>query len=271
MPESPSSSTKTVSKESARIKSMFAGISRRYDLLNHLLSLNIDKRWRKRTVRELEVQPHEHVLDVCTGTADLALELCGSVSKDAGGKVVGSDFCEEMVQIGEEKRLKRGEDRLTLLVADTLHLPFEDASFDVVTVAFGIRNVCDLDAGIAEMRRVLRPGGRAAILEFTTPRFAPFRGIYHVYFHHVLPRIGRWISGGSKNGGGENGDAENGADAYSYLPKSVGEFPRPDELSEHMRRAGFDEVRHRLLTGGIAALHIGKVNGPREEAGESST
>ncbi len=235
-----------VSKESARIKSMFAGISRRYDLLNHVLSLNIDRRWRRRTAEALDLSRDARVLDVCTGTGDLALELCQRVSADAGGSVVGTDFCEEMLNIGEDKRRKRGESRLTLLVADTLSLPFADASFDAVTVAFGIRNVCDLERGLVEMRRVLRPGGRCAILEFTTPRFAPLRGLYRLYFHHVLPRVGRWVSGSSA-----------GSEAYSYLPASVDEFPRPDGLADAMRAAGFGAVDYTLLTAGVAALHVG--------------
>ena len=235
-----------VSKESARIRSMFAGISRRYDLLNHVLSLNIDRRWRRHTARALELSPDARVLDVCTGTADLALELCRHVSAEAGGSVVGTDFCEEMLRIGEDKRRRRDESRLELLVADTLSLPFDSASFDAVTVAFGIRNVCDLERGLVEMRRVLRPGGRCAVLEFTTPRFAPLRGLYRLYFHRMLPRIGRWISRSS---------AAN--EAYSYLPASVENFPAPDGLAESMRSAGFAQVAYRLLTAGIAALHVG--------------
>ncbi len=254
------------SKESARIRGMFAGISRRYDLLNHLLSLNIDRLWRRRTARELRLVPGDRALDVCTGTADLALELARHVDADAGGCVVGADFTPEMVAIGERKRRRRGEDRVRLLVGDTLALPFPDASFDVATVAFGIRNVCDLDAGLAEMARVLVPGGRVAILEFTTPRLPVFRKIYRLYFQRVLPRIGRWLSrpSGAARSSDTSGDE---ADAYSYLPASVDEFPRPDALSDRLRAAGFESVRYRLLTGGIAALHLGERCAPEGEGG----
>jgi demethylmenaquinone methyltransferase/2-methoxy-6-polyprenyl-1,4-benzoquinol methylase len=235
-----------VSKERARIKAMFAGISRRYDFLNHLLSLNVDRRWRRRAARELGLRPGYRVLDVCTGTADLALELCRHLSRQAGGEVLGADFCEAMVRLGERKRQDRGEDRLRLLVADTLRLPFADGTFDAVTVAFGIRNVCDLAAGIAEMHRVLRPGGRCAILEFTTPRWAPLRRLYNVYFHRVLPRLGRWISGSPA-----------AAEAYAYLPASVDGFLSPESLAGELEAAGFERVRSSLLTGGIAVLLTG--------------
>jgi len=236
-----------VAKESARIQSLFAGISRRYDLLNHLLSFNVDRRWRRLTARALELRAGDRVLDACTGTADLALELCRGVDAARGGQVVGIDFCAEMVAVGERKRRRRGEERLRLAVADTLELPFARGSFDAAAVAFGIRNVCDLDRALAELARVLRPGGRCAILEFTTPRSRPVRGVYHAYFHHVLPRVGRWLSG-SRNSG----------DAYSYLPQSVSEFPAPDAFAERLRAAGFSTVGYRLLTAGIAALHTGR-------------
>jgi demethylmenaquinone methyltransferase/2-methoxy-6-polyprenyl-1,4-benzoquinol methylase len=237
----------TTTKNGDQVREMFSDIAPRYDLLNHVLSLNIDRRWRRRVVRELAISPSDRILDVCTGTADLALELVQHVRSEAGGGVVGSDFCAEMVAIGERKRQERGESRLSLLVADTLDLPFPSASFDAVTVAFGIRNVVDLDAGLAEMARVLRPGGRMAILEFTASQNRWVRGAYRLYFHRVLPRIGAWIS-----------RHPTGARAYRYLPESVDRFPGPAELARRMEAAGIDGVRCLPLTFGVAAIHIGR-------------
>ena len=156
---------------------MFSGISRRYDFLNHLLSLNRDRSWRRRTARKLEIEENDRILDACTGTGDLALEISQYVDDSSGGHVIGTDFCPEMVSIGERKRLEREEKRCSLIVADTLNLPYADATFDAVTVAFGIRNLCDLEAGLLELRRVLKPGGRIALLEFTPPRGAILRSL----------------------------------------------------------------------------------------------
>ena len=225
---------------------MFSGISRRYDFLNHLLSLNRDRSWRKRTALALEIRKEDRILDACTGTGDLALELSGYVDKESGGQVIGTDFCPEMVAIGERKRLERDEERCSLLVADTLNLPYADETFDAVTVAFGIRNLCDLEAGLRELRRVLKPGGRIALLEFTPPRGAFLRSLFALYLLPLLPWIGRVFSRSSK-----------GAEAYSYLPASVMDFPGPERLEELLRQTGFDSVRHRLMTAGIVALHLG--------------
>ena len=234
-----------LSKDRERIRGMFSGISRRYDFLNHLLSLNRDRSWRRRAARELAPAGNELILDACTGTADLALELSGYVDTDSGGHVIGTDFCAEMVCLGEQKRLKKKEDRCTLLLADTLNLPFADETFDGATVAFGIRNLCDLEAGLLELRRVLKPGGRIALLEFTPPRGAILRSLFALYFLRILPWLGRIFSRSSK-----------GAEAYSYLPASVKEFPGPQELEELIRKAGFDSVRHHRMTAGIVALHL---------------
>ena len=237
-----------VVKDSSKIRRMFADISGRYDFLNHFLSLGIDRLWRRAAVRTLELEPDDRVLDACTGTADLALEIASALDESAGGLVVGTDFCPEMVTLGEEKRERRSATNVELLVADTLSLPFPDGHFDAVTVAFGIRNVCDLAAGLRELRRVTKPGGRTLILEFTTPRHRVVRRAFGMYFHGVLPFIGRVLS-----------RHPTGGEAYSYLPESVAEFPRPQEFSELLADSGFERVTHRPLSQGIACLHLAHV------------
>ena len=234
-----------VTKDSQKIQRMFRDISGRYDLLNHLLSLNIDRLWRRKAARALDIQPGHRLLDACTGTGDLALELCRHVDGAAGGHVTGTDFCREMVAIGQGKQRKASDTPLDLLVADTLALPFPDGTFDGATVAFGIRNVCDLRAGLEELQRVLRPGGRLVILEFTTARSAIFRKLFHLYFHGILPRIGALLSG-----------HPTGSAAYRYLPESVAEFPTAHGLKDLMQDVGFETVTFRYLSFGIAALHV---------------
>jgi len=234
-----------IEKDAAVIRSMFAAISPRYDLLNHVLSLNIDRSWRRRTVRALRLDPSSRVLDVCTGTADLAFELAEAVDPLQGGQVIGGDFTEEMIRIAARKRGERRLESPGLCIADTMHLPFADGSFDAVTVAFGIRNVVSLEAGLEEMLRVLRPGGQAAILEFTTPKLKVVRTLYQTYFHRVLPRVGAWLSGSSA-----------GRSAYRYLPNSVSEFPKPDELSTQLKGCGFVDANYESLTCGVACLHL---------------
>jgi demethylmenaquinone methyltransferase/2-methoxy-6-polyprenyl-1,4-benzoquinol methylase len=234
----------TTRKDPGRIRRMFADISPRYDLLNHLLSLNIDRRWRRRAVRALSLGPRARILDICTGTGDLALALADAV-RSSGGRVTGADFTPEMVRIGEAKRRRRRAENLSLVVADSLRLPFDDASFDAVTVAFGIRNVVSLETCLGEMLRVLRPGGEAAILEFSPPGRGVLRLAFETYFRHVLPRIGRIVSGSRAAGA-----------AYAYLPESVGEFPPPPELSQLLERCGFRNVRCKTLTLGVAVLHV---------------
>ncbi|MBI4582618.1 MAG: class I SAM-dependent methyltransferase [Planctomycetes bacterium] len=234
---------------------MFADIAPTYDFLNHFLSANRDRAWRREAVRLAGIGPRHRVLDVCCGTGDLALEAWKRLGEEPAGVIVGADFCPEMVHRAMEKKriLERRRERpaaapFELLVADTLRLPFPEGAFDFVTVGFGIRNVSSLEAGLREMRRVLRPGGRAVILEFATPRSAWFRKLFEVYFHQVLPRLGRWLSSAP------DPDLDN---AYKYLPDSVDLFPEPQVLCDVLRSAGFAEVAYRLLTFGIAAVHLG--------------
>jgi len=234
----------TVDKSGPRVRRMFGEIAGKYDFLNHLLSLNIDRYWRWRTVRMVAPKSGDRILDVCTGTGDLALAYHKATKGEA--EIVGADFCHEMLAIGHQKGMKaRAGDRLTFIEADTQSLPFPSDRFNIVTVAFGLRNVADTDAGLAEMTRVCSPGGHVAVLEFSSPEWQPFKGIYSWYFRNVLPRIGQML-------------ARNAESAYSYLPESVGEFPQGEALAERMRRVGLTEVSYRPLTLGVATLYVGK-------------
>ena len=217
---------------------MFTAIAPRYDLLNHLLSLNADRRWRRIAVARLgwEARPDGTYLDLCAGTMDLAAVLAGR--SGFRGRVIGADFVVPMLARGRDKT-----SRAAPVGADALALPFPAASFDGAMVGFGVRNLADLDAGLAEAARVLKPGARFVVLEFTTPRFAPLRAAYLFYFQRVLPLIGRAVS--------------KHTDAYSYLPESVLAFPDPDALAAQLRAAGFHDVGYELLTGGICAVHHG--------------
>jgi demethylmenaquinone methyltransferase / 2-methoxy-6-polyprenyl-1,4-benzoquinol methylase len=251
-------------EKAVAVRRMFDQIAPRYDLLNHLLSLNIDKRWRRRAVDVLVARsaasspsamgtPRQGsdlsigggpparptdglVLDACAGTLDLALELARRPSFT--GRVVASDFTYAMLDRGRDKI---GGARLSTTCADALQLPFADGTFSGAMVAFGVRNLGDLDQGLREAARVLEPGSPLVILEFTTPRWQPFRALYLTYFRHVLPLIGRAVS---RHGS-----------AYDYLPASVLEFPEPPQLAARMSAAGFAEVRWETLTGGIVAVH----------------
>jgi len=234
----------TVDKSGPRVRRMFGEIAGKYDFLNHLLSLNIDRYWRWRTVRTVAPKSGDRILDVCTGTGDLALAYHKATKGEA--EIVGADFCHEMLALGHQKGMKaRAGDRLTFIEADTQSLPFPSDRFNIVTVAFGLRNVADTDAGLAEMTRVCSPGGHVAVLEFSSPEWQPFKGIYSWYFRNVLPRIGQML-------------ARNAESAYSYLPESVGEFPQGEALAERMRRVGLTEVSYRPLTLGVATLYVGK-------------
>ena len=222
------------------VRAMFAEIAPTYDRLNHLLSINIDKRWRRFVVKKLDDllgQPDAIALDLCCGTGDLALELADRA------RVVGCDFCHPMLVLGREKITERAVARASLTEGDALRLPFEDSCFNVVTIAFGLRNLADVERGLAEIFRVLKPGGRAAILEFSRPVYPVLREVFQFYFHHILPRLGGLLSGSSF--------------AYRYLPNSVRNFPAQSRLAEMMKAVGFKNVSYDNLSGGIAAVHVG--------------
>ena len=219
---------------------MFSGIARRYDLLNHLLSGNVDKRWRRKTARALESSLVEgaRVLDVACGTGDLSLVLA-----EAGrARVVGLDFCRPMLEIARRKA-DEGSRLIPFVEGDALRLPFADETFDAATIAFGLRNLAGVADGLRELRRILKPGGRLAVLEFSSPVVPGFRALFRFYFTRVLPRIGGLVSGSRG--------------AYEYLPDSVTRFPDQKRLAELMRAEGFQGVEYSNLTGGIAALHTG--------------
>jgi demethylmenaquinone methyltransferase/2-methoxy-6-polyprenyl-1,4-benzoquinol methylase len=224
----------------AYVQRIFSQIAPRYDLLNHLLSFNIDKAWRRRAIAALgwERSPNGLYVDLCAGTLDVAAEL----SRQSGfaGRVIGADFAEPMLRAGVGKA---SPSVVSPVVADAVDLPIPDNAASGAIVAFGIRNVADLDRGLREIHRVLARGARFVILEFTTPRSSVVRGLYHLYFHHLLPQIGALVSGHRT--------------AYAYLPRSVANFPIEEKLADRMRSAGFVDVNWRTLTFGVAAIHTG--------------
>jgi demethylmenaquinone methyltransferase/2-methoxy-6-polyprenyl-1,4-benzoquinol methylase len=237
-----------VDKSERRIQRMFGEISQRYDFLNHFLSGGTDWYWRWRTVRAAPPQGREPILDVCSGTGDLALAYW---KKGTGNvPVIGADFTHEMLVIADRKgERSRAEGRLRdvpflFLQADTQQLPFPADTFQIVSVAFGLRNVTDTARGLREMVRVCRPGGRVVVLEFSLPGNPLLRGVYCWYFRNILPRIGQWLS-------------RNSHEAYSYLPNSVSEFPSGEKLAALMRECGLATVTHSPLTFGVATLYIG--------------
>lgn len=227
-----------------RIKNLFSAIARHYDLLNSLLSLKRDRAWRRETVKASGVGLGSKVLDVCTGTGELALAYADKIGTE--GFVIAADFCFEMLVIGDEKVERKDRGAGTdFLAADTLILPFLDDTFDVVSVGFGIRNVADLEMGIREMTRVAAPGGRVVILEFTQPVNPLFRSLYYFYFTKILPFVGNLIS-------------RNKDDAYGYLPRSVMKFPNCDALKTVMEQCGLTDVQFHRKTFGIVSIHVGK-------------
>jgi demethylmenaquinone methyltransferase/2-methoxy-6-polyprenyl-1,4-benzoquinol methylase len=238
---SPAESNAAVDKSGTRVREMFRQIAPRYDAMNHVLSLNIDRYWRWRAVRRLTFFPNIPVLDTCTGTGDLAI----AIDKQAPDSVnvIGSDFCHAMLQVG---RQKVPDGSIEFIEADSQALPFDDDLFGSVTVAFGLRNVADTDQGIREMARVCRPGGKVLILEFSQPRLWGLRQVYSYYFRNVLPRIGQWF-------------AKNDKSAYEYLPQSVGQFPDGQALADRMIAARLTHVRFTPMTFGVATIYEGTV------------
>ncbi len=255
------------------IRDTFSFIAPRYDFLNHFLSLSLDRVWRRRTARHFRhvlVRPDACVLDICCGTGDLAIALKREADKEAGkqgsrkgAKVWGSDFARPMLRLARKKIVRsgrrsrhktdaqreeacdaKGAALIELIEADALAMPFPDASVDLITTAFGFRNLVNYEAGLREIFRVLKPGGELGILEFASPHIPVMAPLYRFYFRHVLPRIGRALSGSNT--------------AYSYLPSSVSNFPSPEELAALMRRCGYTEARFELWTAGVVGLYTGR-------------
>ncbi len=238
----------SVSKTPARIAGMFDAIAGQYDFLNHLLSAGIDRRWRRLAIRSLSLTGRERVLDLCTGTADLA--IAARTASPPASRIVGVDFAGAMLQVGREKiRVRRLDGSITLVRGDATCLPIAGRSIDAVTVAFGIRNVENTQGAFDEIHRVLKPGGRVAILEFAIPTTPGVRAAYLWYFKRVLPRIGRLVSRHNV--------------AYGYLPASVGAFASPDELVAMLRQSGFVDISSVPLTLGIVFLYTARRAGSR--------
>jgi demethylmenaquinone methyltransferase/2-methoxy-6-polyprenyl-1,4-benzoquinol methylase len=225
-----------------RIRRMFGEIAPRYDLLNHLLSLNVDRYWRRKSTELVPAIGDSPILDLCTGTGDLALayhEAC-----QGRLRIIGTDFCHPMLVRAVEKTERKQRAGLTYVEADAQQLPFPDHTFQIVSVAFGLRNVTDFRKGLAEMVRVVKPGGRVAILEFSMPRHWFFGRMYRFYFRHILPRVGQMCSRSRDS-------------AYEYLPASVMQFPDYDDLLKEMAHVGLKDARYHSLSMGIATLYVG--------------
>jgi len=238
--------TATVDKSGDRVRKMFGQIAQRYDLMNHVLSGGVDILWRSYTVRTVPPVNDAPILDVCTGTGDLALAYW----KATGGqtKVYGTDFTPEMLDLAHKKFSTSQKPELTeveFIEADTQHLPFEDDMFQIVSVAFGLRNVSDTEAGLREMMRVCQPGGKVAVLEFSEPTMPGLAQFYRFYFNNILPRIGQLF-------------AKNDEEAYDYLPASVAEFPNGKALTDIMENCGLVNASYTPLTFGIASLYVGQ-------------
>jgi demethylmenaquinone methyltransferase/2-methoxy-6-polyprenyl-1,4-benzoquinol methylase len=228
-------------KHAAAVREMFSGIATKYDFLNHFLSANVDKRWRRlvsQKLRDVLENPSAQVLDVACGTGDLSVEL----QKSGKAKVFGTDFCRPMLEIAADKNAKNAQN-IPYIEADGMNLSFADQTFDAVTIAFGLRNFSNWQNGLIELHRILKTGGKLVILEFSTPVIPGFRQAFQFYFSNVLPRIGGAVSGSRG--------------AYEYLPDSVSKFPDQKNLAKMMNETGFSDVEYKNLTGGIAAIHSG--------------
>jgi demethylmenaquinone methyltransferase/2-methoxy-6-polyprenyl-1,4-benzoquinol methylase len=224
-----------------QVNRMFDRVAARYDLLNSLMSAGLHHRWRERAAEIAELRPGDAALDVCCGTGDLTLELARRVAPT--GHVVGCDFSEPMLDLAREKASARGAEAVRFEWADALQLPYDAGRFDAVSVGFGVRNFADRDRGLAEMARVLRPGGRLVVLEFTRPRRPPFSTFYSLWFDRIAPLLGR---------------ISDDPEAYAYLAESVRSFPSPRGLAERMDRfAGLERIRYTILAGGIVTIHTG--------------
>jgi demethylmenaquinone methyltransferase / 2-methoxy-6-polyprenyl-1,4-benzoquinol methylase len=232
------------SRESAQfseqVQSMFGRVAKRYDLLNTVMTAGLHHAWRERAVERAEISTGDSVLDVCCGTGDLALELARRVAP--AGHVIGCDFSEPMLDLAREKAGRRGVDGVRFEWADALSLPYDAGRFDAVTVGFGVRNLANLERGLGEMARILRPGGRLVVLEITQPTRPPLSTFYSLWFDRVVPLLGSFSSN---------------AEAYSYLPESVRSFPGPSRLAELMDGVGLRRIRWTVLAGGIIAIHSG--------------
>ena len=222
------------------VRSMFNSIAHRYDFLNHFLSAGIDYLWRKKAIKILGRSKPRTILDVATGTGDLAI----AALKINPEKIVGIDIAEDMVEVGKKKITKKKIDRIHLQVGDSENIQFDANTFDAAMVAFGVRNFENLDKGLKEMNRVIKPGGEILILEFSKPEHFPVKQFYNFYFRFILPPLGRMISGDSK--------------AYTYLPESVGAFPHGKQFLDVLENAGFKFVKQKILTFGIASIYTGK-------------
>ena len=224
-----------------QVNRMFDRVAARYDLLNSLMSAGLHHRWRERAADQAQVAPGDSALDVCCGTGDLTLELAKRVAP--GGNVVGCDFSEPMLDLARDKASSRSADGVRFEWADALNLPYDAGRFDAVTVGFGVRNFADRDRGLQEMARVLRPGGRLVVLEFTRPQRPPFSTFYSLWFDRIAPILGR---------------ISDDPEAYAYLAESVRSFPAPRGLAERMdRAAGLEGIRYTILAGGIVTIHTG--------------
>jgi demethylmenaquinone methyltransferase/2-methoxy-6-polyprenyl-1,4-benzoquinol methylase len=224
-----------------QVNRMFDRVAARYDLLNSLMSAGLHHRWRERAADQAELAPGDSALDVCCGTGDLTFELAKRIAP--GGHVVGCDFSEPMLDLARDKAGSRGTDGVRFEWADALNLPYDAGRFDAVTVGFGVRNFADRDRGLREMARVLRPGGRLVVLEFTRPQRPPFSSFYSLWFDRIAPILGR---------------ISDDPEAYAYLAESVRSFPAPRGLAERMdRAAGLEGIRYTILAGGIVTIHTG--------------